>query len=234
MTPGSLVAREARRRGSEHPRQLGEAVRWAPEITGGDRPRDVREAERFERRRVRVRHGSVHRGGPGPTPVLRLPFWSWSRSGGSLTGRRGLMDAAGAGSVERRRDARQEGTGAVAGRGRRGLPSGRPGRHRVRAARAGPFGTRRGRGPRAGPGGNARAHNGLQVSTLPEYRDRYALYRTDEDLQAAHAAFPPTSPGTTTRHRTTTPTSSPRSGRPPRPLSGDGSPLTRPTTSTCP
>ena len=40
------------------------------------------------------------------------------------------------------------------------------------------------------PGGNARPHNGPHTFTLEEYRDRHALYRSDEDLQAAHAAFP--------------------------------------------
>jgi alkaline phosphatase D len=37
--------------------------------------------------------------------------------------------------------------------------------------------------------GNVRAHD-RRVSTLGDFRDRYALYRTDEDLKAAHAAFP--------------------------------------------
>jgi alkaline phosphatase D len=40
------------------------------------------------------------------------------------------------------------------------------------------------------PGGNARIHNSHQVFMLFEYRNRYALYRMDEDLQASHAAFP--------------------------------------------
>ena len=40
------------------------------------------------------------------------------------------------------------------------------------------------------PDGNVRAHDSPRVQTLGDYRDRYALYRTDEDLQAAHAAFP--------------------------------------------
>ncbi len=35
------------------------------------------------------------------------------------------------------------------------------------------------------PGDNSRIHNSHQVFTLFEYRSRYALYRTDEDLQAA-------------------------------------------------
>ena len=40
------------------------------------------------------------------------------------------------------------------------------------------------------PGGSARPHNGPHTFTLSEYRDRHAVYRSDEDLQAAHAAFP--------------------------------------------
>jgi alkaline phosphatase D len=35
-----------------------------------------------------------------------------------------------------------------------------------------------------------RAHGTDQTYTLPEYRNRYALYKSDEDLKAAHAAFP--------------------------------------------
>jgi alkaline phosphatase D len=35
-----------------------------------------------------------------------------------------------------------------------------------------------------------RAHGAVQPYTLPEYRNRYALYKRDPDLQAAHAAFP--------------------------------------------
>jgi alkaline phosphatase D len=38
--------------------------------------------------------------------------------------------------------------------------------------------------------GNVRTHNSPEIFTLPEYRNRHALYKTDEDLQAAHAAFP--------------------------------------------
>jgi len=40
------------------------------------------------------------------------------------------------------------------------------------------------------PGGNVRAHSGPEIITLSDYRNRHAQYRTDEDLQAAHAAFP--------------------------------------------
>jgi alkaline phosphatase D len=38
--------------------------------------------------------------------------------------------------------------------------------------------------------GNVRTHNSPEIFTLPEYRNRHALYKTDEDLQAAHAACP--------------------------------------------
>lgn len=35
-----------------------------------------------------------------------------------------------------------------------------------------------------------RSHGSGETLTLDDYRNRYALYRTDRDLQAAHAAFP--------------------------------------------
>ena len=38
--------------------------------------------------------------------------------------------------------------------------------------------------------GYTREHDGPEVETLEEYRNRYALYKSDPDLQAAHAAFP--------------------------------------------
>jgi alkaline phosphatase D len=38
--------------------------------------------------------------------------------------------------------------------------------------------------------GFPRRHNSAAVTTLDAYRDRYALYKLDPDLQAAHAAFP--------------------------------------------
>ena len=38
--------------------------------------------------------------------------------------------------------------------------------------------------------GNVRTHNGPKIFSLPEYRNRHALYRRDRDLRAAHAAFP--------------------------------------------
>ena len=43
-----------------------------------------------------------------------------------------------------------------------------------------------------GPGspGRARSHEGPELTTLDDYRTRYAVYKTDADLQAAHAAFP--------------------------------------------
>ncbi|OYD07688.1 alkaline phosphatase D family protein [Paludifilum halophilum] len=40
------------------------------------------------------------------------------------------------------------------------------------------------------PTGNVRAHHGPEVTSLQDYRNRYAQYRSDSDLQAAHAAFP--------------------------------------------
>ncbi|WP_079527048.1 alkaline phosphatase D family protein [Halobacillus hunanensis] len=38
--------------------------------------------------------------------------------------------------------------------------------------------------------GNVRDHNGPEIKTLDDYRNRHAQYRTDQDLQSAHAAFP--------------------------------------------
>lgn len=38
--------------------------------------------------------------------------------------------------------------------------------------------------------GNVRQHNSPEITTLEDYRNRYAQYRLDKDLQAAHAAFP--------------------------------------------
>ena len=38
--------------------------------------------------------------------------------------------------------------------------------------------------------GNVRKHDGPKIFTLPEYRNRYALYRSASNLRAAHAAFP--------------------------------------------
>jgi alkaline phosphatase D len=37
---------------------------------------------------------------------------------------------------------------------------------------------------------HVRSHGAPEPYTLDQYRDRYALYRSDRDLQAAHAAFP--------------------------------------------
>ena len=42
-------------------------------------------------------------------------------------------------------------------------------------------------GPREG---RPRQHHSPEIFTLADYRNRYALYKTDQDLQAAHAAFP--------------------------------------------
>lgn len=38
--------------------------------------------------------------------------------------------------------------------------------------------------------GRVRQHLGKEIESLDDYRNRYAQYRTDADLQAAHAAFP--------------------------------------------
>ena len=40
------------------------------------------------------------------------------------------------------------------------------------------------------PGGNPRDHEGPETRTLANYRQRYAQYKTDPDLQAAHAVAP--------------------------------------------
>ena len=41
------------------------------------------------------------------------------------------------------------------------------------------------------PSGNVRHHNSQKIFTLPQYRNRYALYRSaSTNLKAAHAAFP--------------------------------------------
>ncbi|MGH3741983.1 MAG: alkaline phosphatase D family protein [Micromonosporaceae bacterium] len=40
------------------------------------------------------------------------------------------------------------------------------------------------------PGGNVRDHEGPETETLANYRQRHAQYKTDADLQAAHAAAP--------------------------------------------
>ncbi len=39
-------------------------------------------------------------------------------------------------------------------------------------------------------GSGPRKHNSAEIVTLTDYRNRYALYKSDPDLQAAHAAFP--------------------------------------------
>jgi alkaline phosphatase D len=38
--------------------------------------------------------------------------------------------------------------------------------------------------------GRTRVHNGPEITTLDDYRNRYALYKSDPELQSAHAAFP--------------------------------------------
>lgn len=47
-----------------------------------------------------------------------------------------------------------------------------------------------GSGQNTAPGGNVRKHHGRETLTLEAYRNRYAQYRTDPDLQLAHASFP--------------------------------------------
>ena len=42
----------------------------------------------------------------------------------------------------------------------------------------------------SGAGDGVRTHNGPEIMTLDDYRNRYALYKTDLDLQAHHAARP--------------------------------------------
>jgi alkaline phosphatase D len=39
-------------------------------------------------------------------------------------------------------------------------------------------------------GGNPRAHSAREITNLTDYRNRHAQYKTDPDLQAAHAAHP--------------------------------------------
>ena len=39
--------------------------------------------------------------------------------------------------------------------------------------------------------GKVRAHIGPEINSLDEYRNRYALYKSDEDLKAAHLRFSP-------------------------------------------
>ncbi len=47
-----------------------------------------------------------------------------------------------------------------------------------------------GKGKHPCPGGNVRDHEGPEARTLTDYRRRHALYKTDPDLRAAHAAAP--------------------------------------------
>lgn len=43
---------------------------------------------------------------------------------------------------------------------------------------------------KAGKKGHVRLHNGDELESLDDYRNRHALYKTDENLRAAHQAFP--------------------------------------------
>lgn len=45
-------------------------------------------------------------------------------------------------------------------------------------------------GPTANPIAPGRVHNGAEIFSVEDYRNRYALYRLDPDLQAAHAQLP--------------------------------------------
>jgi len=45
-------------------------------------------------------------------------------------------------------------------------------------------------GAQSADDGTGRTHLGIEPTTLPEYRDRYALYKADPQLQASHAACP--------------------------------------------
>ncbi|MGW4643556.1 alkaline phosphatase D family protein [Sphaerisporangium sp. NPDC004334] len=47
-----------------------------------------------------------------------------------------------------------------------------------------------GKGQAPCPGGNVRDHEGGEATSLADYRRRHALYKTDPDLRAAHAAAP--------------------------------------------
>jgi len=40
------------------------------------------------------------------------------------------------------------------------------------------------------PGGNPRAHSSREITTLEDYRNRHAQYKTDPELQLAHSRFP--------------------------------------------
>ncbi|MCP3028606.1 alkaline phosphatase [Halobacillus sp. A5] len=40
------------------------------------------------------------------------------------------------------------------------------------------------------PSGNVRTHKGPETRSLEDYRNRHAQYRSDKDLQSAHASFP--------------------------------------------
>ena len=60
----------------------------------------------------------------------------------------------------------------------------------------------------------SRAHDGPEIMTLDDYRNRYALYRSDPSLAArARAVSVRSSPGTITRSTTITPTTVPKTPR---------------------
>jgi alkaline phosphatase D len=75
------------------------------------------------------------------------------------------------------------------------------------------------KGDYVAPGGNVRDHDGPETETLANYRQRYAQYRTDADLQAAHGwrtstCSTPGSTGTTSCAATASGTARRRSTRP--------------------
>jgi len=45
-------------------------------------------------------------------------------------------------------------------------------------------------GPTRTPIAPGRVHNSSELRTVPDYRNRYALYKLDDDLKAAHARYP--------------------------------------------
>ena len=79
-----------------------------------------------------------------------------------------------------------------------------------------------------------RRHEGGIPTQLAEFRDRYALYKADAQLQAAHAAFPWLVTWDDHEVGTTTRTTSRRARPTLRSSSRSARPRTRPGTSTCP
>ena len=78
-----------------------------------------------------------------------------------------------------------------------------------------------------------RHSDGVPTTTLPLYRNRYAQYRLDPDLQNLHARCRRWSPGTTTKSRTITPTNGRNGSSSRRASCCSAPPPTRRSTSTC-